>query len=137
MDAPGPDRRREVHDLYKERKKASFTVEELTQVIYWNNEGNAQRKRAFEIVSNDPAFNVDDVHFLEREDLYEKGLKSATRVIEIAMDKGLDVKDRRSLAAAADVFPNAFGLHSSMFLPTIRVQYYSDENRDIYFFVRN
>eukprot|EP00118_Oscarella_pearsei_P020274 m.219063 g.219063 ORF g.219063 m.219063 type:complete len:411 (+) comp39918_c0_seq24:14-1246(+) len=122
MDAPGPDRRREVHDLYKERKKASFTVEELTQVIYWNNEGNAQRKRAFEIVSNDPAFNVDDVHFLEREDLYEKGLKSATRVIEIAMDKGLDVKDRRSLAAAADVFPNAFGLHSSMFLPTIRGQ---------------
>ncbi|CAD5229275.1 unnamed protein product [Bursaphelenchus okinawaensis] len=114
-------------DLTKERKAASFDVNQLSEFIHGGKEVLARRKEILEFVESKPEFKQETpIEFLSREERYEQQAKNAVAMTEYATD-AIDGSDffgegmyYQQLIMGRDL--HALSLHYVMFLPTIQNQ---------------
>lgn len=117
-------------DLKKERLKATFRVEKLTNLLD-GSEAKTERRRHIEaIIEQDPTgiFSNDSNSYLHRTDRHVRSLAKHVRMIEICRKLGigkdtegeiiLDPDFPTVVAALADDLPTS--LHWVMFVPNIR-----------------
>ncbi|XP_060068142.1 peroxisomal acyl-coenzyme A oxidase 1-like [Ylistrum balloti] len=119
-------RKRNVNpDLAKERSKATFDVEELTYALYLGKEMTERKRYLEDLAINDPFIKgCKPWAFCSREEQYEMALKKhiyiAKRIKELGLTTDWDQFFYTEAMACHENSP--IGLHSSMFLPTLRKQ---------------
>ncbi|CAD5234691.1 unnamed protein product [Bursaphelenchus xylophilus] len=114
-------------DLTKERRAATFNVNELSEFIHGGKEVLARRKEILQFVESKPEFKQEiPIEFLSREQRYEQQAKNAVAMTEYATDV-IDGSDffgegmyYQQLIMGRDL--HALSLHYVMFLPTIQNQ---------------
>ncbi|RDD36010.1 Peroxisomal acyl-coenzyme A oxidase 1, partial [Trichoplax sp. H2] len=115
-------------DLDRERRKCTFIVAELTDIINGGREKTERRRYLESIILNDPIFGNKDSHFLSREEKYSKGVMKSKRLSEVLKEHNIENPQdyKIMLNVIGESLP--IGLHNSMFRPTIRDQG-TDEQR--------
>ncbi|RDD36138.1 Peroxisomal acyl-coenzyme A oxidase 1, partial [Trichoplax sp. H2] len=115
-------------DLDRERRKCTFNVAELTDIINGGREKTERRQYLESLVLNEPIFNYDDYYFLSREEKYSDAVKKTVRLVQVLKQHNIeDPEDYQTLLnVISENLPIA--LHNSMFRPTIRDQG-TDEQR--------
>ncbi|XP_062976396.1 peroxisomal acyl-coenzyme A oxidase 1 isoform X2 [Elgaria multicarinata webbii] len=111
-------------DLRKEREAASFNTELLTYVLDGGVERTRRRKEIEALVTNDPSFKHEDVNFLSRSQRYEEAIRKSALMVVKLREYGIADPDEiywfKSICPGNRTLP--FGLHYSMFTPTIENQ---------------
>ncbi|GAA5974313.1 hypothetical protein JCM11641_006729 [Rhodosporidiobolus odoratus] len=112
-----------------ERSKASFAPEDLTLYLY-GQEYLDRRKRVLAVLEAEPAFDKSRLHYLSRTDKYKAGLRKDKRLVQLTRELGWNGEDVKVAEEMLD-FPSAFGLHSTMFMKTLRAQT-TDEQKKLF-----
>ncbi|EDV23614.1 uncharacterized protein TRIADDRAFT_28074 [Trichoplax adhaerens] len=116
-------------DLDRERRKCTFNVAELTDIINGGREKTERRQYLESLVLNEPIFNYDDYYFLSREEKYSDAVKKTVRLVQVLKQHNIeDPEDYQTLLKYVLNLNLPIALHNSMFRPTIRDQG-TDEQR--------
>lgn len=75
--------------LDNERLGASFSIEQMTELLYGGADQLSERRKLKALVQNDPIFSKRDKSFLSRDELFVRGLQAAKRILEIASEHNL------------------------------------------------
>ncbi|XP_031552930.1 peroxisomal acyl-coenzyme A oxidase 1-like [Actinia tenebrosa] len=107
-------------DLARERSKASFNVEELTNLLDEGPARTARRRYLESIIINDPEFDNADNFFDSREESYERSLKRGLQFLDVQRKHNIvDPEEieilKRSIGSA---LPSS--LNDTMFIPAIK-----------------
>eukprot|EP01099_Mayorella_cantabrigiensis_P001461 TRINITY_DN1639_c0_g3_i1.p1 TRINITY_DN1639_c0_g3~~TRINITY_DN1639_c0_g3_i1.p1 ORF type:complete len:692 (-),score=149.44 TRINITY_DN1639_c0_g3_i1:253-2328(-) len=109
--------------IARERKNASFPVEEMSKVLWGGPEGLEKRLKAQNLVADEPMFNNEETPFLSREAKVARSLKRSKKLFEIVYQSGFlgefDTTDVMSYEADEQL---PVFLHHAMFVPTISGQ---------------
>ncbi|XP_021378180.1 peroxisomal acyl-coenzyme A oxidase 1-like [Mizuhopecten yessoensis] len=119
-------------DLAKERSKATFDVEQLTYALYLGKERTERKRYLEDLAVNDPVIKeCKPWAFCSREEQYEMALKKHIHIAkQIKLLGFTDEWDQYFYTEAAACHENSpIGLHSSMFLPTLRKQASEDQKK--------
>ncbi|XP_060068145.1 peroxisomal acyl-coenzyme A oxidase 1-like [Ylistrum balloti] len=119
-------------DLAKERKNANFDVETLTNFIYGGVAATERRRYLQDVAINDPVLENNKAWAcMSREEQYETALRKhlhmAKRIEEMKLTEERDMFYYTETGANHENSP--IGVHSSMFLPTLRKQGTEDQKR--------
>ncbi|CAH1248086.1 ACOX1 [Branchiostoma lanceolatum] len=112
-------------DLKKEREGASFDPEKITNLLYGGPDRVTSKRELESLALNDPDFQHEDLNFMSREQQYETQLKKSILVVQKQKELGIvDQMDLHSYSynGVFQSMSGPFGLHTSMFLPTLRGQ---------------
>ena len=109
-------------ELDKERAKATFSVESMTNLIYGGAEKVRRRRFINALVERDPTFRKWDNCFLSRTQMYERALEKTARYIELSREHKLEETNDLVWFRTAIDENLPIGLHHSMFLPTLEGQ---------------
>ncbi|XP_072946829.1 acyl-coenzyme A oxidase 1-like [Epargyreus clarus] len=131
-------------DLQKERSKCTFNTEELTNFLDGGAQ-NAERRRKLENKVLSVPGILDEVpeEYLSHKEKYENAIRKGTllyRTLEAAQDPTQDEDDtvilhlRSTITTAVFRDYTPFGVHFSMFIPTLRNQ--GDEKQRAYWLER-
>lgn len=116
-------------DLEKERSRASFTAEKLTNLLDGGRDRTERRRQLEALIANDPSgvFSNEDNYYLHRNDRHVRALAKAVRLIELCRKLGIGNETNGHMVASedwpvlmqalADDLPLA--LHWIMFIPNI------------------
>ncbi|XP_067666720.1 peroxisomal acyl-coenzyme A oxidase 1-like [Haliotis asinina] len=109
-------------DLARERTRATFDPIQLTYVLYDGPEKVRRNRYLQSLAINDPVIaNSPDWHTLSREQKYEEVMRKTVyytkRIEELGLTKPEEIFAYREAGMAHE--NSAFGLHGSMFIPTI------------------
>ncbi|XP_035660314.1 peroxisomal acyl-coenzyme A oxidase 1-like [Branchiostoma floridae] len=112
-------------DLKKERDGASFDPEKIVNFLYGGPDRVRRRREVVSLALDDPDFQHEDLNFMSREQQYETQLKKSILVVQKQKELGLVSPEDMGNYNYNGVFKSMsgpFGLHTSMFLPTLRGQ---------------
>ncbi|XP_078585416.1 peroxisomal acyl-coenzyme A oxidase 1-like [Branchiostoma floridae x Branchiostoma japonicum] len=112
-------------DLKKERDGASFDPEKIVNFLYGGPDRVRRRREVVSLALDDPDFQHEDLNFMSREQQYETQLKKSILVVQKQKELGLVSPEDMGNYNYNGVFKGMsgpFGLHTSMFLPTLRGQ---------------
>ncbi|XP_072539506.1 peroxisomal acyl-coenzyme A oxidase 1 isoform X2 [Salminus brasiliensis] len=111
-------------DIRRERENASFNTQILTNILDGGAEKTRRRREIEALVINDPDFQHDDLNFMSRSERYDAAVKKSAQMILKLRDYG--ISDPEEIYFYKRVvrgnFHEAFGLHYTMFLPTLYSQ---------------
>ena len=108
-------------DLADERKKASFDVEALSELLYDGKKALAGRRKVMKVLTSDPRLSKPDSWFLTREQRIARGLGLSAAMPQVCIENGLNFEQSAMLREFI-AEPCAFDLHWGMFVTTIRGQ---------------
>ncbi|KAF9354797.1 hypothetical protein BGX34_010817 [Mortierella sp. NVP85] len=106
--------------LKEERATATFSPQELSVFLY----GNAyleRQKRLLGLVENEPAFNKSKRYFLSRCDRFAAALRKDYTLVHLAKKHNWSPEEILHAEQLIDE-PGPFGLHRTMFMPTLASQ---------------
>lgn len=117
-------------DLQRERAKASFSVERLTNLLDGGAPRTERRRQLQAVISRDPTgiFSNEDNYYVHRNDRHVRALAKHVRLVEICRKLGIGDECEGQIVASED-FPTmiaALGddlptsLHWVMFVPNIK-----------------
>uniref|UniRef100_A0A8B9KZ48 Acyl-coenzyme A oxidase n=1 Tax=Astyanax mexicanus TaxID=7994 RepID=A0A8B9KZ48_ASTMX len=111
-------------DLRRERENASFNPEILTNILDGSAEKTSRRREIESLVINDPDFQHDDLNFMSRSDRYDAAVKKSAQMILKLRDYGISDPEEIYFykRVVRNNFHEAFGLHYTMFVPTLYTQ---------------
>uniref|UniRef100_A0A8B9KXP0 Acyl-coenzyme A oxidase n=1 Tax=Astyanax mexicanus TaxID=7994 RepID=A0A8B9KXP0_ASTMX len=111
-------------DLRRERENASFNPEILTNILDGSAEKTSRRREIESLVINDPDFQHDDLNFMSRSDRYDAAVKKSAQMILKLRDYGISDPEEIYFykSTEAKCIGYAFGLHYTMFVPTLYTQ---------------
>ena len=105
----------------RERATATFPTHILSAYLYDGADKLAKFKRIADLVAAEPAFNRDDMYFLDREQAIGRALQKLARLMRIRKEMNLTEQESHWLFMLVDeVFPVT--THFGMFIPTIKSQ---------------
>ncbi|KAI4894851.1 hypothetical protein NFI96_018297, partial [Prochilodus magdalenae] len=111
-------------DIRRERDNATFNPEILTNILDGGVEKTKRRREIESLVISDPDFKHDDLNFMSRSERYDAAVKKSCQMIMKLRDYGISDPEEIYFykRVARGVFQEAFGLHYTMFLPTLYSQ---------------
>ncbi|KAI5613573.1 peroxisomal acyl-coenzyme A oxidase 1 isoform X1, partial [Silurus asotus] len=111
-------------DLRRERENATFETEILTNILDGSVEKTRRRREIESLVLNDPDFQQEDPNFLSRSERYDAAVRKSVHMFSKLRDYGIsDPEEIYFYKRVARKNANeAFGLHFSMFIPTLSGQ---------------
>uniref|UniRef100_A0A3B4ENI7 Acyl-coenzyme A oxidase n=1 Tax=Pygocentrus nattereri TaxID=42514 RepID=A0A3B4ENI7_PYGNA len=111
-------------DICRERENATFNTETLTNMLDGSAEKTRRRREIESLVINDPDFQHDDPNFMSRSERYDAAVKKSSQMIMKLRDYGISDPEEIYFykRTARRTFHEAFGLHYTMFLPTLYSQ---------------
>jgi acyl-CoA oxidase len=116
-------------DLKRERERATFSVEQLTNLLDGSEERTRRRRQLEAVIARDPTgvFSNENNSYLHRTDRHVRALAKHVRLVEICRKLGIGDQSGGEillsrdfplvLAAVADDLPTS--LHWVMFVPNI------------------
>lgn len=111
-------------DLSKERKGASFSADQLSNILYGGPQKVKRRKYMEHLIRSDPAFEWPNTNFLSREELFEVALKNNVAFLKKIRELGI-TNFEDFFVASSTALPQGLGplsLHDTAFIPPIRLQ---------------
>ncbi|KAK7102852.1 peroxisomal acyl-coenzyme A oxidase 1-like [Littorina saxatilis] len=114
-------------DLERERKAASFNVQELTQFIDGGVERTKRRKELENLLYNEPVFRNIDRLMMERDQTYEQAVLKSVKLFDWSRKYNWSEEDFE-LACRLANHDLAMTLHHAMFVPAIE-RLASDEQK--------
>ncbi|KAL1916503.1 uncharacterized protein VTP21DRAFT_5694 [Calcarisporiella thermophila] len=108
-------------DLENERKRATFNVQELSELFHGGRKRWELMQRIHDLVANDPIFDKKDLYFLNRLELFQRGLAISKRYVELRAKYGLSEEECLIMKTYIDGHI-PISMHENMFLPTIQSQ---------------
>lgn len=111
-----------VEELRREREASSLELEELTNFVDGNEAMTERRRRMYDLVLMDPAFNRDDRYFMSKDEAFDAAARKAVHSIQTFKNMELTGRDVRYFFTTAvdEELPTA--LHETMFIPSIESQ---------------
>ncbi|KAF9188387.1 hypothetical protein BGZ51_000633 [Haplosporangium sp. Z 767] len=106
--------------LAQERAKTTFGVHELSTFLY----GEAyleRQERLLNLIENEPAFDKSDRYFLGRTERFAHALRKDHTVVKMAKEHQWTLEESQHADFLIDE-SSPFGLHRSMFMPTLASQ---------------
>ncbi|XP_067437138.1 peroxisomal acyl-coenzyme A oxidase 1 isoform X2 [Thunnus thynnus] len=111
-------------DILKERQKATFDVEKLTNILDGGAEKTTRRREIESMVLSDPDFKEEDPNFLSRSERYDQAIRKSAQMILKLREYGIadpeEIYCYKSMVGGNHI--EAMGLHFVMFLPTLYSQ---------------
>lgn len=111
-------------DILKERQKATFDVEKLTNILDGGAEKTTRRREIESMVLSDPDFKEEDPNFLSRSERYDQAIRKSAQMILKLREYGIadpeEIYCYKSMVGGNHI--EAVGLHFVMFLPTLYSQ---------------
>lgn len=107
--------------------KASFKTDDLSDIIYGSKAAVARRKEVMDYVEGQPEFSKDDKYFRSRAELVELGVRLSLKLVDTALDWGIDKTDQLKAVRDAIATPTGVDLHYAMFIPTLQGQMDEDQ----------
>ncbi|XP_042280326.1 peroxisomal acyl-coenzyme A oxidase 1 isoform X2 [Thunnus maccoyii] len=111
-------------DILKERQKATFDVEKLTNILDGGAEKTTRRREIESMVLSDPDFQEEDPNFLSRSERYDQAIRKSAQMILKLREYGIadpeEIYCYKSMVGGNHI--EAVGLHFVMFLPTLYSQ---------------
>ncbi|XP_077379444.1 peroxisomal acyl-coenzyme A oxidase 1 isoform X2 [Festucalex cinctus] len=108
-------------DILNERRKTTFDVEKLTNILNGGPEKTNRRREIESMVLNDPDFKNEDPNFLSRSERYDQAVKKSAQMILKLREYG--IADPEEIYCYKRMFRGNFheamGVHFVMFLPTL------------------
>ncbi|XP_037115764.1 peroxisomal acyl-coenzyme A oxidase 1 isoform X2 [Syngnathus acus] len=108
-------------DILNERKKATFDIEKLTNILNGGPEKTKRRREIESMVLNDPDFKEQDPNFLSRSERYDQAVRKSAQMILKLREYG--IADPEEIYCYKSMFRGnvheAMGLHFVMFVPTL------------------
>uniref|UniRef100_A0AAY4A573 Acyl-coenzyme A oxidase n=1 Tax=Denticeps clupeoides TaxID=299321 RepID=A0AAY4A573_9TELE len=118
-------------DIRREREGATFNKDALTHILDGGAEKTRRRRELELLVIRDPDFQYEDHNFLSRSERYESAVKKSAQMILKIREHG--ISDPDEIYYYKNVWRGhhheAFGLHYSMFLPTLYSQCDSEQRK--------
>ena len=108
-------------DLIVERKRASFSVERMSEELYGGVEALALRREVMNVMDTDPRLSKAGYHFSSREERIERAFAAYCAFPPIVIENGWSFEEGR-LMQQFFAEACAFDLHWGMFVPTLRGQ---------------
>ncbi|CAB9522489.1 Peroxisomal acyl-coenzyme A oxidase 1 [Seminavis robusta] len=122
-------------DLARERSKATFSVERITNLLDGCPHRRQRRRQLEAIIERDPVFSNDDNIYLSRKERHVRAIAKGVRLVEVCGKLGIGTQEERIfdspdwltlLNAIADDLP--LGIHWVMFTPNI-ISLFDDEQQ--------
>ncbi|XP_044201792.1 peroxisomal acyl-coenzyme A oxidase 1 isoform X1 [Thunnus albacares] len=108
-------------DILKERQKATFDVEKLTNILDGGAEKTTRRREIESMVLSDPDFKEEDPNFLSRSERYDQAIRKSAQMILKLREYG--IADPEEIYCYKSCVhpdrPEPLDLHLGMFLPTL------------------
>ncbi|XP_042280318.1 peroxisomal acyl-coenzyme A oxidase 1 isoform X1 [Thunnus maccoyii] len=108
-------------DILKERQKATFDVEKLTNILDGGAEKTTRRREIESMVLSDPDFQEEDPNFLSRSERYDQAIRKSAQMILKLREYG--IADPEEIYCYKSCVhpdrPEPLDLHLGMFLPTL------------------
>ncbi|XP_001628716.2 peroxisomal acyl-coenzyme A oxidase 1 [Nematostella vectensis] len=108
-------------DIARERSQASFSVQELINLLDGGKQNTERRRYVESLLSQEPLFQKEQDFFLSREEAFDLVGQRALRVFQIVKENKITSReDNRHLSRGIDLaLPSE--LHRVMFMPTIKL----------------
>ena len=106
--------------LRAERSHLSFSIQEMSQVLYGGPENVKRHLWLQHLIANDPVFRKNDGFFLSRSENYARSLEKCKRMIELMNQHNITPgsPDYYKIVKAIGI-ASPMALHTDMFIPTI------------------
>lgn len=110
-----------VKDAAMERKKATFSSDNLSEYMNGGKDVLQKRKKLIEIMSRKPWGDKSGRYSMTREEEYVAGLRGAIGIWRLMKEGNMSIKDAAEMRQLL-FLPGGFELHIGMFIPSILSQ---------------